>query len=46
MGERLLLSRQQRALSDAFHQVGVMDAHDEMQYSAVHFDVHLVMELL
>jgi len=23
-----------------------MDAHDEMQYSAVHFDVHLVMELL
>lgn len=46
MGTRLLLSRQQRSMSAAFHQVGVMDAHDEMQYSAVHFDVHLVMELL
>jgi len=46
MGTRLLLSRQQRSLSSAFHQEGVMDAHDEMQYSAVHFDVHLVMELL
>ena len=46
MGERLLASRQQRQLSEAFHQVGVMDAHDEMQFSAVHFDLHLVMELL
>lgn len=23
-----------------------MDAHDEMQYSAVHFDLHLVMQML
>jgi len=46
MGEKLLLSKQSRQLSEAFHQVGVMDAHDEMQYSAVHFDIHCVMELL
>lgn len=45
-GERLLDSRHQVALSDAFHQVGVIDAHDEMQYSAVHFDLHLVMEMI
>jgi hypothetical protein len=46
MGEKLMASKQQRQLSEAFHQVGVMDAQDEMQYSAVHFDIHVVMELV
>lgn len=45
-GERLLESRHQVSLSEAFHQVGVIDAHDEMQYTAVHFNLHLVMEMI
>lgn len=45
-GERLLKARSQRSLSTAFHQVSMVDKHDEMQYTAVHFDIHLIMELL
>jgi len=45
-GQRLGASRQHKALSDAFHMSGSIDPLDEQQFSAVHFDLHLVMELV
>jgi hypothetical protein len=33
-------------LSDSFNQVGVIDPHEEQTYSAVHFDLDIVIELL
>lgn len=45
-GKQLLKSRSQRNLSKSFHMVSMVDKHDEMQFSAVHFDIHLVMKLL
>jgi hypothetical protein len=46
MGKELLKSRSQRNLSTAFQRVSMVDKNDEMQFSAVHFDIQLVMKLL
>lgn len=45
-GIRLQDSCEERKLSEAFTQVGVVDAADEMQYTAVHYDISIVMEML
>lgn len=44
-GQRLGANRQHKALTSAFHQMGI-DPHDEQQFSAVHFDLHDVMDLI
>jgi hypothetical protein len=46
IGIRLQESFNELTLSEAYHQVGVVDAVDEMKFTAVHYDLRIVMELL
>lgn len=46
IGLRLQESYEEVKLSEAYSQVGVVDAAEEMQYTAAHYDMRIVMELL
>jgi hypothetical protein len=46
LGQKLLASKQEKPLIEAFNSIGIVDPHNEAEFSGAHFDTSLVMEVI
>jgi hypothetical protein len=46
LGQKLAASKQEKPLIEAFNSIGIVDPHNEAEFSGAHFDPSVVMEVI